>query len=221
MNLYTRFLRSRTKIGRPVFVRPEVELLEARNLLSAPPTNVLVNNPAEDTIPMQDTQSETAIVLGSKSNAVVAYNDTGLYSYPTPLNPNLLGYSLSTNGGTSFTDEGQPQPNPPYWQGTDPALARSSKTGTIFLSSTTAGTRFLEGWANASWSPVRWTTARPLPHPSTGLWGLCARTSRGVFVRTLWLLHRQHVGVYQPVLRLARSAGRIDLKLFDAQTERP
>jgi hypothetical protein len=140
MNLYTRFLRSRTKIGRPVFVRPEVELLEARNLLSAPPTNVLVNNPAEDTIPMQDTQSETAIVLGSKSNAVVAYNDTGLYSYPTPLNPNLLGYSLSTNGGTSFTDEGQPQPNPPYWQGTDPALARSSKTGTIFLSSTSGNT---------------------------------------------------------------------------------
>src|SRR6516162_8335288 len=84
--------------------RLELELLEARNLLSF--TNVLVNNPAEDTIPRQDSQSETAIVLGANSSVVVAYNDTGAYSYPTPLNPTLAGYSLSSNGGASFIDQG-------------------------------------------------------------------------------------------------------------------
>jgi hypothetical protein len=132
MNFYTRFLRSRTKIGRPVLVRPEVELLEARNLLSAPPTNVLVNNPAEDTT-NRDTQSETAIVLGANSNIIVAFNDDG--GAPPPHVWQEGGWSMSTNGGTSFTDEGTFPPAPsPYVAAVDPGLARSSKTGTIFLS---------------------------------------------------------------------------------------
>jgi hypothetical protein len=118
----------------------ELELLEARSLLDGTPTNVLVNNPAEDTIPKQDTQSESAIVLGANSNIVVAYNDDGTFSFPNPLNPVDAGYSLSTNAGASFTDGGQLPNSPPYWTEADPVLARSSKTGTIVLSNNSANT---------------------------------------------------------------------------------
>jgi hypothetical protein len=117
-----------------------VEPLEARNLLSF--TNVLVSYPAEDTLPRQDTQSETAVVLGANSNVIVAFNDDGATSFPTPtnpmapLNPTIGGYSLSTKGGTSFTDEGQLPDSPPYWAAFDPVLARNNLTGTIFLSTT-------------------------------------------------------------------------------------
>jgi hypothetical protein len=130
--------RPPANVRRPQSQRLELELLEARNLLSF--TNVLVNNPAEDTIPKQDTQSETAIVLGANSNVVVAYNDTGALSYPTPFNPTVTGYSLSTNAGASFTDKGQLPSSPPYWAFGDPVLARSSKTGTIFMSTTSVNT---------------------------------------------------------------------------------
>jgi hypothetical protein len=138
MKRFTRFRRSRqTKKGRPPAVHLEVEPLEARNLLDGTPTNVLVNNPAEDTIPMKDTQSETAIVLGANSNIVVAYNDTGAY---TPgVSWHLTGYSVSGDSGASFTDQGTLPPNP-YGDGTDPVLARSTRTGTIFLSTLTFDT---------------------------------------------------------------------------------
>jgi hypothetical protein len=115
----------------------ELELLEARNLLS--PTNVLVNNPAEDPT-NHDTQSETAIVLGANSNIVVAYNDTGSFSYPTPFNPTATGYALSSDGGASFTDQGSLPGNPPYWGAFDPVLARSNKTATIFQSNNSFNT---------------------------------------------------------------------------------
>src|SRR5262249_46888919 len=136
MKRFTGFRRSPSTNKRPpASVRLEVELLEARNLLSL--TNVLANNPAEDTIPMQDTQSETAIVLGADSHIVVAYNDTGAY---TPgVNRHLIGYSLSGDGGMSFTDQGA-LPQNPYGDGTDPVLARSVRTGTIFLSTLTFDT---------------------------------------------------------------------------------
>jgi hypothetical protein len=81
-------------------VRPLLELLETRNLMSF--ANVLVNNPAEDVITKQDTQSETAVVLGADSNVVVAYNDTGIYS--AGVSWHLTGYSVSSDGGNSFTD---------------------------------------------------------------------------------------------------------------------
>src|SRR6516162_1820966 len=143
MNRFTLFWRRpHGKTRRPPCVHLQLEQMEARNLLSSP-TNVLVNNPAEDTIPMQDTQSETAIVLGANSNIVVAYNDTGGPS-PSDLLHQLGGYSLSTNGGTSFTDQGTFPTGPDsYAGGVDPVLARSSKTGTIFLSSPTANLALL------------------------------------------------------------------------------
>jgi hypothetical protein len=115
--------------------RLELELLEERNLLSI--TNVLVNNPAEDTIPMQDTQSESAIVLGAGSNVVVAYNDTGSAALDTTghvfSGTKATGFSLSTNGGASFVDQGTVATNP-YGDLGDPVLARSIITNTIFLS---------------------------------------------------------------------------------------
>ena len=76
MNRFLRFRRRRdARKQRPACMRLELEPLEARNLLNAAPTNVLVNNPAEDTIPMQDTQSESAIVLGADSNVVTTMNE--------------------------------------------------------------------------------------------------------------------------------------------------
>src|SRR5262249_21765116 len=89
--------RPHTKRRRPQTRRLELELLEARNLLSGTPSNVLVNDPAQDTSGNLfgqtglDTQSETAIVLGAKSNVIVAYNDTGTLQYPTPFNPAAIG----------------------------------------------------------------------------------------------------------------------------------
>jgi len=130
MNRFTQSLRQHTKKQRPA-VGLQVELLEARNLLSTP-TNVLVNDPSTDTT-ARDTQSETAIVLGAKSNVVVAYNDDG--GAPPPHVWQEGGLALSTNGGTSFADKGTFPPAPsPYVGAVDPGLARSSKTGTIFLS---------------------------------------------------------------------------------------
>jgi hypothetical protein len=109
---------------RPLRRRLLLELLEARNLLSF--TNVLVNNPALDTT-AQDTQSETAITLGTGSKVIVAYNDS-----VDAVAGNYLatGHSLSADGGATFQDQG----NVPYQNVGDPTLARSAKTGTVFLS---------------------------------------------------------------------------------------
>jgi hypothetical protein len=65
MNRFTLFQRrpQTKKRRRPAAVRLQLELLEPRNLLNVAPTNVLVNNPAEDTT-AQDTQSESTIVVG-------------------------------------------------------------------------------------------------------------------------------------------------------------
>src|SRR6516165_5599328 len=145
MNRFTLFWRRpHSKTRRTPGVHLYLEQMEARNLLSSP-TNVLVNNPAEDTIPTQDTQSETAIVLGANSNVVVAYNDTGAFTYPSFADLSVAGYSVSTNAGASFTDQGNPPANGPYWAGSDQVLARSNKTGTIFLSDNSVNTNVANG----------------------------------------------------------------------------
>ena len=110
---------------RPTRARPQLEPLEARNLLSF--TNVLVNDPTAD-LTIQDTQSETAVVLGSGGSVVVAFNDTGSIG-----NHDFIGWALSTNGGDSVTDKGAPPVIPPQVGTFDPVLARSNATGTIFL----------------------------------------------------------------------------------------
>jgi hypothetical protein len=93
----------------------------------APPANVLVNNPAADAT-LQDTQSETALVLGAGSNIVGAYNDSGSFIGASK----FTGFSQSTDGGASFTDKGT-LPTSADGDAGDPVLARSTSTGTIFL----------------------------------------------------------------------------------------
>jgi hypothetical protein len=104
--------------------------LEARNLLDGALANILVNNPALDTT-AQDTQSETAITLGAGSKVIVAYNDS--VSMVAGDNYHGTGYSQSADGGQTFTQLG-PLPVNPHHDAGDPVLARSAKTGTVFLS---------------------------------------------------------------------------------------
>src|SRR5262249_36423901 len=59
---------------RPARRRLEVERLEDRSVPSS--SNVLVNDPTGDHF-LIDTQSETAVVLGSGGTVVVAFNDSG------------------------------------------------------------------------------------------------------------------------------------------------
>lgn len=106
--------------------RPTLEILEDRTL---PSVNVLVNNPAADTT-AQDTQSETAIVLGSGSNIDVAFNDSE--SNVGGAN-HFTGFSQSTDGGNTFTDKGS-LPDSAAGDLGDPSLARDTTSGTIYLS---------------------------------------------------------------------------------------
>jgi hypothetical protein len=111
-------------------MRPVLEPLEDRNLLDGGLANVLVNNPALDTT-AQDSQSETAIVLGAGSKVIVAYNDS-VATYAGD-DYHATGYSQSADGGQSFTGPGPLPVNPHHDEG-DPVLARSARTGTVFLS---------------------------------------------------------------------------------------
>jgi hypothetical protein len=99
-----------------------VEQLEDRLV---PSSNVLVNDPGADHS-AYTTQSETSIVLGADNQVIVAFNDSG----SLVAGPHIVGYAVSSNGGAGFTDQGVlPGPS----DGGDPVLARSSKTGTVFL----------------------------------------------------------------------------------------
>jgi hypothetical protein len=113
-------------------VRPWLELLEERNLLTAPPTNVLVNNTAEDGA--NRTQSETSIVVvptTSSPTVVIGFNDSEEYNGGAT--NHFTSWAQSTNGGASFTDEGA---LPASTQGDvgDPVLARDNTSGAIYLS---------------------------------------------------------------------------------------
>ncbi|HEU4386406.1 MAG TPA: DUF4214 domain-containing protein [Blastocatellia bacterium] len=94
--------------------------------------NVLVNNPAADATP-QDTQSETALVLGSGSDLIAAFNDSGSFSGNFNADDKFTGFSRSTNSGTSWTDGGTLPTNPNGDLG-DPVLARSTRVGRTYLS---------------------------------------------------------------------------------------
>jgi hypothetical protein len=101
-----------------------LEPLEARSLLS----NVVVNNPAEDTGP-NNTQSETSIVLGSGSNVIAGFNDSGSYNGS---NNHFTGWSTSSNSGTSWTDQGV-LPASAIGDAGDPSLARDNSSGRIYF----------------------------------------------------------------------------------------
>ena len=118
---------------------PGLESAPLLNLLptapaAPPPTNVLVNNLAED-LTNRDTQSETTLVLGSGANIVVGFNDSGSFVPPPPLNQ-FTGYSLSTDGGLTFTDKGR-LPASLNGDAGDPVLSRDTSSGTIYFSTLT------------------------------------------------------------------------------------
>jgi len=128
--------------------RLALEPLEARNLMDGGFANVLVNDPSADhpvtavvngatIVFTRDTQSETTLALGANGRVVVAFNDTGsqIYSdgnYFSDGTREDIGYAVSPNGGQHFQDKGTPPVNP-YGFYSDPVLARSDKTGTMFL----------------------------------------------------------------------------------------
>jgi hypothetical protein len=111
-----------------------INLLAPLTPAAPTPTNVLVNNLAED-LTAQDTQSETTLVLGSGSNIVVGFNDSG--SFVSPFDGgHFTGYALSTDGGVSFTDKGR-LPDSVLGDAGDPVLARDTTSGTIYFSTLT------------------------------------------------------------------------------------
>jgi hypothetical protein len=96
-------------------------------------SNVLVNNPHLD-LTAQDTQSETTLVVfglaGNHSTGCSAYNDSGSFIGGAQ---KFTGFSRSTDGGATWTDNGALPTNANGDAG-DPVLARSSRTGKILLS---------------------------------------------------------------------------------------
>jgi uncharacterized repeat protein (TIGR01451 family) len=91
----------------------------------------LVNDPAADTT-NQDTQSETAIAL-SGSNISTVFNDSGSCLPNCYFTANqFTGYSVSSDGGATFTDEGT-LPSSLLGDGGDPSLAADQTSGTLYL----------------------------------------------------------------------------------------
>jgi hypothetical protein len=91
------------------------------------PPNVLVNNPGEDGNSAGDTQSETSLLLGPNNLVIASYNDSF-----TATRNQYTGYSISTDGGQTFTDEVALPANPGGDAG-DPQLARDTTTGRIYF----------------------------------------------------------------------------------------
>src|SRR5437879_2697395 len=115
------------KAGLSIAFRVWISVFLLSAVAHAQPANVLVNDPNADTT-AQDTQSETTIVLGSAGNVIVAFNDSG--SHLGGAN-RFTGFSVSTDRGTTFADEGS-LPASANGDVGDPVLARDAASGTIF-----------------------------------------------------------------------------------------
>jgi hypothetical protein len=102
--------------------------------------NVIVNNQSLDGPTSNFTQSETTnIVYGN--TIVVGFNDTESYNNSFSQNSKYTGYSISTDGGQTFTDLGSLPTNPNGDFG-DPVLARDNSSGTIYFSTLSFGSFF-------------------------------------------------------------------------------
>ncbi|MGI0013583.1 MAG: sialidase family protein, partial [Nitrososphaera sp.] len=113
----------------PILSEPRVAPDEAAE---QPLDNVLVNDPNLD-LTAQDTQSETTLVLGSGSNIVVGYNDSGSCLPSCGVTTTkFTGFSRSTNEGASFTDQGS-LPTSANGDAGDPVLARDNVSGRIYF----------------------------------------------------------------------------------------
>jgi hypothetical protein len=92
--------------------------------------NTLVNDPAEDAKTfVRAVQSETSILLAGP-NVVVGFNDSGAFNRSGT--NHFTGWSVSTDGGKSFTDE-DVLPTSPSGDAGDPVLVQDNLFGTVFL----------------------------------------------------------------------------------------
>jgi hypothetical protein len=109
--------------------RLQVEVLEARNMLSI--SNALVNNSAEDPsgTGANLTQSETTSVIANDGSIIVGFNDSeeNLVS-----GGHFTGWSRSTDGGATFTD-GDVLPTTTAGDAGDPSMAINKATGAIYF----------------------------------------------------------------------------------------
>ncbi len=96
--------------------------------------NVQVNCMAEDGTSPQNTQSETSVAV-SGQKVVVGYNDSLVCCFPAL---NFTAYSVSTDGGKSFTDMGTLPFRPDVQPIGDPAVA-SDKQGNFYFASLALG----------------------------------------------------------------------------------
>lgn len=119
---------------KPVVPAPDQKTQSASNpkgaeesVLSAL-TNPSVNDVTADTT-AQKTQSETTIVLGSGSNVIVGFNDSGSFVGGAQ---KFTSWATSNNSGASWTDKGTLPTNANGDAG-DPVLARNTTTGRIYL----------------------------------------------------------------------------------------
>jgi hypothetical protein len=92
--------------------------------------NVQVNCVAEDGTSPQNTQSETSVAV-SGQKVVVGYNDSLVCCIPAA---NLTAYSVSGDGGSSFTDKGTLPFRPDVQPIGDPAVARDDHGNFYFAS---------------------------------------------------------------------------------------
>lgn len=95
----------------------------------SPLVNNLVNNAAADAT-AQDTQSETTIILGSGSNIIAGFNDSGSFLGGAS---KFTGYSTSTDGGATWVDGGT-LPTNAFGDAGDPVLARDNTLGITYFS---------------------------------------------------------------------------------------
>ena len=91
--------------------------------------NTLVNNPANDTT-AQDTQSNSALVLGSGSTLLAVFHDSG--SFVNPDGNQLDGIARSTDVGATWTDLGK-LPASANGDAGFPVLARDGSNNNIYL----------------------------------------------------------------------------------------
>jgi BNR/Asp-box repeat len=100
---------------------------------SANLSNVLVNNPSEDTHQVdQTTQSETTVAVAG-SHVAVGFNDSQQSGLFLTAGSDLSGYSYSADGGASFTDGGSLPNAPEFVNLGDPWMA-SDRAGTMYYS---------------------------------------------------------------------------------------
>ena len=142
-------------------------------VVSAPLSNVRVNNPANDShMTDQTTQSETSVAV-SGANVAVGYNSS---QHALPLltaGADLTGYGYSTNGGLSFTDGGVLPNAPGNVNFGDPWLATDASGAMYFSTLTIQGATgsLVVGVSRSADGGKTWSAATPIPPPSSGCGG--------------------------------------------------